>query len=120
VQVYGQDEVGRTVRPARTLVAFRRVSLEAAGSTRVVVEVPTSLFALWDARDGWVVEPGTIRLFVGRSSADIRLEDRVELTGTDHFPGRSRALTSTVTLTDANGRALSAGVPGRYLVEDIK
>jgi beta-glucosidase len=100
VQIYGQDVVGRTVRPARTLIAFRRVSLEAAGSVRVVVDVPTSLFALWDARDGWVVEPGAIRLFVGRSSADIRLTDRVELTGSDYFPGHSRALTSTVTLAD--------------------
>jgi beta-glucosidase-like glycosyl hydrolase len=111
VQIYGQDVVGRTVRPARTLVAFRRVSLAAGRRMRVVVELPTSLFALWDPSDGWVVEPGEIRLFVGRSSVDIRLMEPIKLSGNDYFPGQSRALASTVTLADADGAASFAGPP---------
>lgn len=103
VQVYGQDVVGRTVRPARVLLAFQRLSLEAGQRVRVVVDVPSDMFALWDARDGWVVEQGATRFYVGASSADIRLKGRVDLIGEDHLPGRDRALTSTVTLREADG-----------------
>jgi len=76
---------------------------------RIAAEIPSSLFALWDAHDGWVVEPGELRLFVGRSSADIRLKNHITLSGGDYFPGQSRALTSTVTLTNADGPASFAG-----------
>lgn len=100
VQVYGQDVIGRTVRPARTLVAFRRVSLKPGLSRRVTVDVPADMFALWDATDGWVVEPGEVRFFIGASSADIRLEAAIDLVGTEARPGRDRALTSTVTVVD--------------------
>ena len=100
VQIYGQDVIGRTVRPARTLVAFRRVTLDPGARVRVQVDVPASMFALWDARDGWIVEPGEIRLFIGRSSADIHLQDRLVLTGNVVTVGADRALTSTVTLTE--------------------
>jgi beta-glucosidase len=109
VQIYGQDVVGRTVRPARTLIGFHRVSLESSGRTRVVAEVPTTVFALWDARDGWVVEPGGILLHVGCSSADIRLTAHVDLTGSDHIPGASRALTSAVMLVDPDSWAPFTG-----------
>ncbi len=100
-QVYGQDVNGRTVRPARALVAFRRLTLEPGERTRVVVEVPASMFALWDANDGWVVEPGKTRFYVGASSTDIRLQGRVDLVGKDHLPGYGRALAGTVVLVEA-------------------
>ncbi|MEV4019698.1 glycoside hydrolase family 3 N-terminal domain-containing protein [Nonomuraea angiospora] len=90
VQVYGRDVVGRSVRPGRTLVAFRRVALEPGAATRLSVDVPASVFALWDAEDGWVVEPGEIRFSIGASSADIRLRSRVTLTGGEHLPGVDR------------------------------
>jgi beta-xylosidase len=83
--------------------------LDTGERMRVVVEVPTSLFAMWDAHDGWVVEPGELQLFVGRSSADIRLKDHIMLNGADYLPGQSRALTSTVTLKHADGQASFAG-----------
>lgn len=100
VQIYGQDVIGRTVRPARTLIAFRRVTLEPGEQVRVHVDVPASMFALWDARDGWIVEPGDIRLFIGRSSADIHLHGELRLTGDVVTAGAERPLTSTVTLTE--------------------
>lgn len=103
VQVYGQDVVGRSVRPARTLVAFERISLAPGEKVRVVAEVPASMFALWDVRDGWLVEPGTIRFYVGASSADSRLRGSVELVGLDQPYGRDRALLSTVTLSSVDG-----------------
>ncbi|WP_087485792.1 beta-glucosidase family protein [Brachybacterium massiliense] len=110
VQVYGQDVAGRTVRPARTLVAFRRVTLDAGEKARVVVEVPASMFALWDATDGWVVEPGRTRFHIGASSTDIRLKGQIELVGEDHLPGRSRALVGSVTLVEVAAGATFAPV----------
>lgn len=98
VQVYGRDVIGRTVRRARVLVAFQRLSLQPGEHTRVTIEVPTSLFALWDASDSWVIEPGEIRFFIGASSADIRMRGRVTLHGNDVFPGADRPLRSTVTI----------------------
>ncbi|RXZ71869.1 glycoside hydrolase family 3 N-terminal domain-containing protein [Agromyces albus] len=102
VQVYGRDVHGRTVRPARTLLAFARVSLAAGEERRVAVEVPTSLFALWDKGEGWLVEPGLVKLFIGASSADTRFQADVTLTGEPHG-GESarRALSSRVTFEDS-------------------
>jgi hypothetical protein len=102
VQVYGRDVIGRTARRARTLVAFKRLTLNAGEEIRVVVEVPTSLFALWDPQDSWVIEPGQIKFFIGASSADIRLRGGVTLIGDDFFPGRNRPLRSKVTLGAEN------------------
>lgn len=99
VQVYGQDVIGRTVRPTRVLVAFKRITLEPGEKARIQVEVPSSLFALWDLRESWVVEPGRIRYFIGASSADVRLKGSMQFTGADHHPGRDRPLISTVTVS---------------------
>jgi beta-glucosidase len=96
VQIYGNDVVARTARRARTLVAFHRLHLRPAEGARVTVDVPASMFALWDPDEGWVVEPGRIKIFVGGSSAAIRLRGETTLTGDVHAPGPGRALTSTV------------------------
>jgi beta-glucosidase-like glycosyl hydrolase len=96
VQVYGQDVVGRTARPGRKLVAFRRLHLEPNEGARVSVSVPSSMFALWDTEEGWVVEPGVVKFFVGASSAAIRLRGEATLTGEVHHPGSDRPLVSTI------------------------
>ncbi|GAA3383458.1 glycoside hydrolase family 3 N-terminal domain-containing protein [Cryptosporangium minutisporangium] len=96
VQVYGQDTIGRTARPRRKLVAFRRVSLEPGAAVRVTATVPASMFALWDPTEGWLVEPGKIKLFIGGSSARIDLHTSITLTGDVHRPGPDRPLSSSV------------------------
>ncbi|MBD5382653.1 glycoside hydrolase family 3 N-terminal domain-containing protein [Clavibacter sepedonicus] len=96
VQVYGRDMVGRTTRRGRVLVGYERVALEAGAAVRVSIDVPASVFALWDATDGWVVEPGLIRFYVGPSSAVSALQAKVVLTGGEARPGRDRALVSTI------------------------
>jgi len=98
VQVYGHDVVARTARPARSLLAFRRVSLEPGAAARIQVEIPTSMLALWDPTDGWIVEPGLVRLFVGTSSKAIRLRGEVRLVGHEHRAAASRPLFSTITV----------------------
>lgn len=103
VQIYGQDVVGRAVRPSRVLLAFKRISLDPDEEARVRVDVPTSLFALWDIADNWVVEPGRVRLYIGASSSDIRLKATIDITG-DHASFRGdRPLTSTVSVGSSDG-----------------
>lgn len=97
VQIYGRDIVGRTVRRARVLLGFARVPLEPGETKQVLVEVPAELFALWDIREGWVVDPGAVKLYVGPSSASSPLRADVELIGVVHHAGRQRALSSRVT-----------------------
>lgn len=101
VQVYGSDLVGRTVRPARVLVAFRRIRLAAGAAVRITVEVPASMFALWDETDGWVVEPGKVRFFVGSSSRKTPLRRTVALVGGEARCDGDRPLFSSTSLQDA-------------------
>ena len=101
VQVYGRDVHGRTVRPARLLLAFERVPLASHESRRVVVDIPTSLFELWDRREGWLVEPGRVKFFIGGSSADTPLETEVTLVGPVHaFERADRPMSSRVSLEE--------------------
>ncbi|TDL45252.1 glycoside hydrolase family 3 N-terminal domain-containing protein [Microbacterium oleivorans] len=97
VQVYGFDVHARTVRPVRQLLAFERITLAPGDSDRVSVEIPTDLLALWDSGEGWVVEPGRVELFIGSSSADVRLRGAVDLVGGYHRPIKDRSLSSRVT-----------------------
>jgi beta-glucosidase-like glycosyl hydrolase len=96
VQVYGRDVVARTARRGRVLLAFSRIALEAGEERRMVFEVPADRFALWDPREGWVVEPGSIKLFAGGSSAATPLRADAMLVGTERRIGRGRRLLSTV------------------------
>ena len=64
----------------KQLRAFSKVPI-AAGDTKVVVlDIPKEDFAYWDEiQDKFVVEPGKVKLLIGASSADIRLEGEVTL-----------------------------------------
>ncbi len=84
IQVYGHDVHARTVRPPRVLLAFDRVPLAAGEARRLSVHIPTAMLALWDKREGWLIEPGRVELFIGGSSADIRLTAETLLIGDSH------------------------------------
>lgn len=114
VQVYGRDVHGRTARPARKLVAFRRLRLAPGEEEHIAVDIPADLFALWDPKEGWVVEPGAVKFFVGSSSAVTPLRGEVRLTGRAHHPGAHRALSSTVTV----GVEVSPAASGSEAGED--
>ena len=99
IQVYGRDAHARTVRPARSLLAFSRVALAAGESRRVEVQIPASLFELWDKNEGWLVEPGLVKLFIGGSSAITPLGADVNLVGPVHHVHRAdRAMSSRVSV----------------------
>ncbi len=56
--------------------------IAASGDTKeVVLDIPKEDFAYWDEIQDkeFVVEPGKVKLLIGASSADIRLEGEVTL-----------------------------------------
>ena len=68
VQVYAGRKAD-TTRPARRLVAFRRVELDPGQRADVTLEVPWDRLRVWDG--GWKLAPGTYTVEVGRHSADV-------------------------------------------------
>jgi beta-glucosidase len=81
VQLYVRDEVASVARPDRQLVGFARVPLGPGERRRVRFLVPPSRLAFYDADMRFVVEPGAVRVIIGASSADVRLEQLVTLAG---------------------------------------
>ncbi|MCI2957521.1 glycoside hydrolase family 3 C-terminal domain-containing protein [Agromyces atrinae] len=92
VQLYLHDPVASTVRPVQRLVGYRRVTLDPGTDARVTVTVPADL-AAFTGRDGTrIVEPGSLTIGLGRSSADIPLAVDVELVGETRVVDHTREL----------------------------
>jgi beta-glucosidase len=81
VQLYLGDVVASVTRPVKQLVGFARVALEPGQRRRVSFEVDPSQLAFYDVGMRLVVEPGELRVMVGASAADIRLEASMETQG---------------------------------------
>ncbi len=78
VQLYIRDPVANTTRPVKELKAFERISLAKGQSRTVVFELRATDLAFYDTQMKWVVEPGTIQVWVGPSSTE-GLEGTFEL-----------------------------------------
>ncbi len=81
VQLYVRDRVASITRPSRELKGFARVALEPGERRTVTFTVPADLLSFVGVDFARIVEPGTIEVKIGASSADIRLETSVELVG---------------------------------------
>ena len=80
VQVYVSDKESSLVRPEKELKAFEKVYLEPGQTKSVSVRLGQSAFRFYDPFvHGWIVEPGLFDLYVGSSSADIRLKATVNV-----------------------------------------
>jgi beta-glucosidase len=82
VQLYVQHTGSKVARPKKDLRGYRRITL-APGETRTVTLPLTSAsLAYWNPdTHGWVVESEPVRIQVGSSSADIRLDATVTVAG---------------------------------------
>lgn len=79
VQLYLRDDFGSVITPEKVLRGFERISL-APGETRDVTFTLGPEHLELYGRDGeWRVEPGRFTVFVGASSADVRLEGGFEI-----------------------------------------
>src|SRR6266516_4073352 len=82
VQLYVQH-LGSTVeRPIRELKGYKRVALKPGETRMVELPLAAASLAYWDSGGHhWVVEPEAVRIQVGASSTDIRLEKPITVTG---------------------------------------
>lgn len=83
VQLYVQDEIASLPRPVKELKAFARVSLEPGASKKITFEIPANILAFYDVDLNLIIEPGRIKVYVGSSSEDIRLESEFMIRGSE-------------------------------------
>ncbi|HET7473660.1 MAG TPA: glycoside hydrolase family 3 N-terminal domain-containing protein [Candidatus Limnocylindrales bacterium] len=81
VQLYVRDVEATVARPVLELRGFRRVRLAPGECRTVTFEVSTEQLSHLDADYRRVVEPGRIRVHVGRSVADLPWTAEVRLVG---------------------------------------
>jgi beta-glucosidase len=74
VQLYVTHLGSKVERPLKELKGFARVALRPGETKRVTLALAAERLAYWDVKSKrFAVEPGTVRLAVGGSSADVRL-----------------------------------------------
>ncbi len=75
VQLYVKHVGSQVERPAEELRGFQRVHIEPGETKTVVLPLKAASLAYWDvASHKFVVEKDTVKVLVGGSSADIKLE----------------------------------------------
>src|SRR4051794_774556 len=81
VQLYFTDKLASMIRPVKEMVGFRRLTLPAGESRRVIFTFDMSQLAFLDRKMRWIIEPGEIGVMAGASSEDIRLKGSFNITG---------------------------------------
>lgn len=90
VQLYLRDEQASMIRPVRELQGFARVELAPGEERQVVFTVSPSQTAFLDEDMRWKIEKGKVKVQVGASSEDIRLEDAFYISEDLWIEGRER------------------------------
>jgi beta-xylosidase len=98
VQLYLGDPVASVVRPVRWLAGFARAALAPGEAARVTFRVHADRTAFTGAGLTKIVEPGTITVNLGGSSADLPLMCSYTLTGPLRTVGIDRVLDTPVTV----------------------
>jgi beta-glucosidase len=73
VQLYVRDPAASVTRPVLELKGFARVGLPAGGAARVTFDLPVGQLGFYNRDLEYVVEPGSIDVLVGTSSADLEV-----------------------------------------------
>ena len=82
-QLYVGKRYGKVFRPVKELKGFTKVFLAAGESRRVIIPFDDKTFRYFNVKTGkWEVEEGEYQLYIGASSADIRLSTSVFRAGT--------------------------------------
>lgn len=96
-QLYVRCEGSRVRRPLRQLAGFTRIGLQPGESKPVEFVLPADDLRYWDVTRGrWCLERGVCRIMIGASSADIRLEDTLQVDGEIVPPRDLRQVTRAV------------------------
>jgi beta-glucosidase len=96
VQLYVGKKDGKIFRPAKELKGFAKVFLQVGEGKQVTIPFDDKTFRYFNvATNSWEVEGGSYQIYVGASSADIRLNTTIEREGTTEiFPYDRRVLQS--------------------------
>ncbi len=81
VQIYVSRPYARMTRPVKQLLGFCRVALAPQQTKRVHFDLAADLLGYYNEAMDFVLEPGLLDVAVGASSSDIRLSQRVDVTG---------------------------------------
>jgi beta-glucosidase len=81
VQLYLCDVSGSVTRPVKEMKGFRRITLKKGETRFLTFHLDMSQLAFHGRDMSFAVEPGEIRVMVGASSDDIRLEGNFNISG---------------------------------------
>jgi beta-glucosidase len=82
IQVYSRRPENGKIQPIRSLVAFQRVTMKKGEARTVTIPLVVNELRQWDgAKEDYSVVPGMYDILIGASSADIRLQTRLEVVG---------------------------------------
>ncbi len=81
VQLYIRDELASVARPLSELKGFQRISLLPGESKKLRFLVTPEMLTMLDKNLQKTIEPGTFRIMAGASSADIRQQTTLTVTG---------------------------------------
>ncbi|MCX7217850.1 MAG: glycoside hydrolase family 3 C-terminal domain-containing protein [Burkholderiales bacterium] len=80
-QLYIRDEVASMVRPLKELKGFQKVKLEPGEQRRLSFVLDKDKLAFHNSALEWVAEAGDFQIMIGAASDDIRLHDKIAVTG---------------------------------------
>jgi hypothetical protein len=101
--LYFTDPIAQVTRPVRQLLGFARLTLDPSQAARVCFKIHADRFSFTGRDLRRIVEPGTIELMVGGSSADLPLRRSIEITGQTRIVGPGRVLTTGVEVCPGPG-----------------
>jgi len=84
-QLYLSDEAASLARPKMELKGFKRITLKPGQKRKVTFELALEQMAFLDRNMELVVEPGSFKVMIGSSSADIRLNGKFNAIGSIKF-----------------------------------
>ena len=83
-QIYISHSGNKIYAPKKELKAFTKIELEKGEEKKINIKIDRSSFEHYDAiSKKWVVEAGTYKILIGKSSRDIVLEAKVEIFSDD-------------------------------------
>src|SRR5690606_26948557 len=99
VQLYINDAVASLTRPVKELKGFKRVELAPGESARVSFQLGVNQLGFYDRDMKYVIEPGEIKIMIGSSSEDIRLEGKFDIAGKKTDVGNAKEFLTTVSVS---------------------
>jgi beta-glucosidase len=94
-QLYIHQNVPFVTRPVKELKGFKRVTLDPQQTKTVSFCVAVSQLGFYDQDQNFVVEPGTVEVMIGNSSANIPCTGTFEIRGEKKAVGDNKVFFST-------------------------